>query len=52
MKRLVPVALGAGLLIAISGCDAVQEVQQTADQVGNAATTAQSQDVPQRLQTT
>lgn len=41
MKRLVPVALGAGLLIAISGCDAVQEVQQTADQVGNAATTAQ-----------
>jgi hypothetical protein len=41
MKRLVPVALGAGLLIAISGCDAVQEVQQTADQVGNAASTAQ-----------
>ena len=41
MKRLVPVALGAGLLIALGGCDAVQEVQQTADQVGNAASTAQ-----------
>jgi hypothetical protein len=41
MKRLVPVVLGAGLLIAISGCEAVQEVQQTADQVGNAASTAQ-----------
>lgn len=40
MKRFAPVVIGAGLLIALTGCDAIEGVQQTADSVSNGVTTA------------
>ena len=40
MKRFAPVVISAGLLIALTGCDAVEQVQQTADSVSNGVTTA------------
>jgi hypothetical protein len=40
MKRFAPAVLGAGLVIALAGCGAIEEVQQTADSVSNGVTTA------------
>jgi hypothetical protein len=40
MKRFAPVVIGAGLLIALAGCGAIEEVQQTADSVSNGVSTA------------
>ncbi|ALG09645.1 hypothetical protein AOZ06_24515 [Kibdelosporangium phytohabitans] len=42
MKRLVAGVLGGGtLVIALTGCDAVQDAQKTAEGVSNAASNAQ-----------
>jgi hypothetical protein len=40
MKRFAPVVISAGLVIALTGCDAIEGVQQTADSVSNGVTTA------------
>jgi hypothetical protein len=40
MKRFAPVVISAGLLIALTGCGALEEVQQTADSVSNGVSTA------------
>jgi hypothetical protein len=40
MKRFAPVVISAGLLIALTGCDAIEGVQQTADSVSNGVSTA------------
>ena len=40
MKRFAPVVIGATLVIALTGCGAIEEVQQTADSVSNGVTTA------------
>jgi hypothetical protein len=40
MKRFAPVVISAGLLIALTGCGAIEQVQQTADSVSNGVTTA------------
>lgn len=40
MKRFAPVVIGAGLVIALTGCGAIAEVQQTADSVSSGVNTA------------
>ncbi|MET0234827.1 MAG: bacteriophage spanin2 family protein [Kibdelosporangium sp.] len=40
MKRFAPVVVGAGLVIALAGCGAIEEVQQTADSVSSGVNTA------------
>ncbi|MBP2325080.1 hypothetical protein JOF56_005465 [Kibdelosporangium banguiense] len=40
MKRLATVVLGAGLVFALAGCDAIQQAQQTADSVSSGVNTA------------
>jgi hypothetical protein len=40
MKRFAPVVISAGLLIALTGCGAIEQVQQTADSVSSGVSTA------------